>query len=75
MMHADRLEAQKFAVDGDVDVIAHGMWNWVALSGSETSLPDDIKKVLDQIVEKRIGYQPTIQVLSGAEVLISTQIT
>ena len=64
MMHANSLEAQKFAVDGDVDVIAHGMWNWGALSGS-TSLPDDIKKVLDQIVEKRIGYQPTIQVLSG----------
>jgi hypothetical protein len=27
MMHATSLEAQKFAVDGDVDVIAHGMWN------------------------------------------------
>ncbi len=28
MMHANSFEAQKFAVDGDVDVFAHGMWNW-----------------------------------------------
>ena len=64
MMHANSFEAQKFAVDGDVDVIAHGMWNWGALS-HEAGLPDEIKKVLDEIVEKRIGYQATIQVLAG----------
>lgn len=64
MMHANSFEAQKFAVDGDVDVIAHGMWNWGALS-HVSGLPDEIKKVLDQIVEKKTGYQPTIQVLSG----------
>jgi hypothetical protein len=28
MMHANSFEAQRFAVDGNVDVIAHGMWNW-----------------------------------------------
>lgn len=64
MMHANSFEAQKFAVDGNVDVIAHGMWNWNAYD-RERALPDEIKKVLDQIVEKRIGYQATIQVLSG----------
>jgi len=64
MMHANSLEAQKFAVDGDVDVIAHGMWNWGSLDHA-AGMPDEIKKVLDQIVEKRIGYQATIQVLSG----------
>ncbi|HKT90259.1 MAG TPA: amidohydrolase family protein [Candidatus Sulfotelmatobacter sp.] len=64
MMHANSFEAQKFAVDGDVDVIAHGMWNWGALSHT-SGLPDEIKKVLDQIVDKKIGYQATIQVLAG----------
>lgn len=64
MMHANSFEAQKFAVDGGVDVIAHGMWNWGALDHA-SGLPDEIKKVLDQIVEKRTGYQATIQVLSG----------
>ena len=63
MMHANSFEAQKFAVDGDVDVIAHGMWNWGTFDGT-AAMPDEIKKVLDQIVEKRIGYQAIIQVLS-----------
>jgi Amidohydrolase family len=64
MMHANSFEAQKFGVDGNVDVLAHGMWNWGKLDDA-TGLPDEIKKVLDQIIEKRIGYQATIQVLAG----------
>jgi len=64
MIHANGLEAQKFAVDGDVDVIAHGMWHWGDLD-KKTELPGEIQRLLDRIVEKRIGYQPTIQVLYG----------
>jgi imidazolonepropionase-like amidohydrolase len=64
MIHANGFEAQKFAVDGNVDVIAHGMWHWGDLD-KEAELPDEIKRLLDQIVQKKIGYQPTIQVLSG----------
>jgi imidazolonepropionase-like amidohydrolase len=64
MIHANGFEAQKFAADGNVDVIAHGMWHWGDLD-KRTDLPDEIKRVLDQIVEKKIGYQPTIQVLYG----------
>ena len=64
MMHANSFEAQKFAVAGNVDVIAHGMWNWGDLD-SKTELPPEIKTLLDQITKKKIGYQPTIQVLQG----------
>jgi imidazolonepropionase-like amidohydrolase len=64
MMHANSFEAQKFAVDGNVDVIAHGMWHWGDLD-RQTDLPAEIKLLLDQIVEKKIGYQPTFQVLQG----------
>src|SRR5215469_8653138 len=64
MIHANAFEAQKFAVDGDADVIVHGMWHWGNLD-QKTELPDEIKELLDRIVEKRIGYQPTIQVLYG----------
>ncbi len=66
MIHANSFEAQRFAVNGNVDVIAHGLWNWGDLDkGPE--LPDEIKHLLDEIVEKRIGYQATIQVLYGLE--------
>lgn len=64
MMHANSFEAQKFAVDGSVDVIAHGMWHWGDLD-RETALPDQIRDLLDEIVKKKIGYQPTFQVLEG----------
>src|SRR5580704_14354 len=64
MMHANSFEAQRFAVNADVDVIAHGMWNWGDLD-TKTELPDEIKQLLDRIVDKRIGYQATFQVLEG----------
>jgi hypothetical protein len=64
MMHANAFEAQKFATAGNVDVIAHGMWNWGELE-KQTELPAEIRMVLDQIIDKKIGYQPTIQVLQG----------
>lgn len=67
MVHANSFDAQKFAVDGGADVIAHGMWNWGDLK-KEDALPDEIKEVLDQIVAKKIGYQPTFQVLEGERV-------
>jgi len=64
MIHANGFEAQAFAAAGNADVIAHGMWHWQA-HDREKELPDEIRRLLDQIVEKKIGYQPTIQVLYG----------
>jgi len=64
MMHANAFEAQKFAVDGGVDVIAHGMWNWGDLD-KQTELPAEITLLLNRIVEAKTGYQPTIQVMGG----------
>jgi imidazolonepropionase-like amidohydrolase len=64
MIHANNFEAQQFAVDGGVDVIAHGMWNWGEFN-NKPAMPDQIKQLLDQIAAQHIGYQPTIQVLYG----------
>ena len=61
ILHANSFESQKFGVEGDVDVLAHGMWNWGSLN-QKTELPIEIKELLDQIVNNKIGYQPTIQV-------------
>lgn len=62
MMHANSFEAQTFAVNAHVDVIAHGMWNWGALNKSP-EIPPEIRSLLDRIVEDKIAYQPTIQVM------------
>jgi imidazolonepropionase-like amidohydrolase len=72
MMHANSYEAQKFAADGNVDVIAHGMWNWGDLE-KQSELPAKIKSLLDRIADQRIGYQPTIQVIGGLRAYFDPQ--
>lgn len=62
--HANSFEMQSFAVAGDVDVLAHGMWHWGSLDG-EPGLPPPIRALLDKIIARHIGYQPTMQVLYG----------
>jgi hypothetical protein len=64
MMHANSFEAQQFAVNAGVDVIAHGMWNWGELD-QKPELTPEIKTLLDRMVEKRTGYQATIEVMAG----------
>lgn len=64
--HANSFEAQAFAVDGQADVLAHGMWHWGSLD-DRTELPPEIRALLDRIVAARIGYQPTMQVLYGLD--------
>jgi hypothetical protein len=61
ILHANTSEAQKFGVEGNVDVLEHGMWNWGDLD-EKAKLPAETKELLDQIVKKKIGYQPTDEV-------------
>jgi len=62
--HGNSLESQTFAVNGGADVLAHGMWHWGAQNNS-TELPDEVRQLLDKVVDNNIGYQPTMQVLYG----------
>jgi len=64
VMHANSFEAQQFAVNAGVDVIAHGLWNWGDLD-QQPALPPEITLLLDRIVQNRIGYQSTMQVMEG----------
>src|SRR6204780_4425302 len=43
---------------------ANGMWNWGTLD-KQPELPPEIKALLDRMVQKRTGYQATIQVMRG----------
>jgi len=40
------------------------MWNWGDLE-KQTGLPPEITRLLDRVVQKKVGYQATIQVLGG----------
>jgi imidazolonepropionase-like amidohydrolase len=63
LIHATSTEAQEFAVDAGVDVIAHGLWRWDGESGSK--LTPRVTRVLNRIVKAKVGWQPTLQVSYG----------
>jgi imidazolonepropionase-like amidohydrolase len=60
--HANAIDMQRIAVAGDVDVIAHGLWNWNDLADPK-AMPEPIAAHLRDIHAKRIGFQPTLRVL------------
>src|SRR5262245_23495605 len=68
LLHASGFEAQTFGVDTGVSIFAHGMWNWGTDNSAET-LPPQIKALLDRIVAHSSGYQPTLQVIGGLQLL------
>lgn len=69
-VHGNSLEAHSFLADVGVDIIAHGLWNWGKYKDAPgDSLPMDIKRTLDMEIQKQIGYNPTLTVISGEEAL------
>lgn len=68
LLHANSFEAQAFGIDAGVSIFAHGMWTWGALNNEET-LPPQIRALLDRVVERSIGYQSTLQVIGGLQLL------
>ena len=64
LLHANSTAAQKFGLEARVDVLAHGQWNW-STPNSVTELTPEVTQVLQAVIEQKLGYQPTIQVLYG----------
>ncbi len=62
-LHANSMAAQAFAVEAGVDVIAHGMWN--GHQSTAGALDKGVEPVLQAILMRGMGYQPTAQVIRG----------
>jgi len=71
LLHANSFEAQTFGVDTGVSILAHGMWSWTPYDSAET-VPPQIQALLDRIVERSIGYQATLQVIGGLQLLFDS---
>jgi imidazolonepropionase-like amidohydrolase len=66
LLHANSLDAHRFAVAVGADVVAHGLWNWDAKDdASDEELPVPVRDVLDAERRADIGYMPTARVISG----------
>ncbi|PWK52990.1 amidohydrolase family protein [Pleionea mediterranea] len=66
--HANAVDMQNIALKYDIDVIAHGLWNWNEHAKSE-NVPNAIQATLDTVIEKQIAYQPTFNVMDGLKAL------
>lgn len=64
MAHANAIDMQSIAQQIDVDIIAHGMWNWNHLDG-KPGLPKEIKSILDKVIEQEQVFQPTFGVMDS----------
>jgi imidazolonepropionase-like amidohydrolase len=62
--HANALDMQRIAVDAEVDVLAHGLWNWGEAT-AKPGVPEVIAAHLRTVHAKHIGYQPTLRVVGG----------
>ena len=71
LMHANSDEAQRFALDTGVDIIAHGLWNTTERSATPGELTPATKAILDRVIAGKVGWQPTMQVLYGLQNLFN----
>jgi imidazolonepropionase-like amidohydrolase len=62
-LHANSMAAQEFAVQAGVDVIAHGMWN--GQRSTAAKLDAGVEAILQAVLKRKMGYQPTAQVIRG----------
>ena len=60
--------------DAQVDIVAHGLWNWGDESlGEDNQIPMGVAKALDMEVENNIMYMPTLQVINGLNSLATPE--
>jgi imidazolonepropionase-like amidohydrolase len=64
-LHANGSDAQVFALEAGVDVIAHGLWHWNGEPKTASELTPAVTKILDNVLKTQVGWQPTMQVLYG----------
>jgi imidazolonepropionase-like amidohydrolase len=64
VVHANALDMQRKAVEGQVDVIVHGLWNWNELQ-KEPGIPPAIAEHLRNVHDHKIGYEATLRVIPG----------
>jgi imidazolonepropionase-like amidohydrolase len=73
LMHANAEEAQTFALDTGVDIIAHGLWNTKERPATAGEPTPAMKAILDRVIANKVGWQPTIQVLYGLQNLFNPE--
>ncbi|MCO7226057.1 amidohydrolase family protein [Pleionea sp. CnH1-48] len=73
--HANAIDMHQIALATDVDIIAHGLWNWNQYS-SVSGMHPEIQKHLDNLIKQKKVMQPTMRVMHGLrELFVPTTLT
>ena len=72
LMHANSDEAQRFGLDAGADIMAHGLWNLYQEHSATSEVTPGMKSILDEELARKVGLQPTMQVLYGIRDLFGT---
>ena len=60
LAHANAIDMYRIALDAELDVMAHGLWNWNWPEGEPP-----VAATLDRVAASGTGYMPTLMVMSG----------
>jgi imidazolonepropionase-like amidohydrolase len=64
LLHANSIDAHRFAVSVEPDAVVHGLWNWNG-PADDAAVPDDVRAVVDDELARGIGMMPTLRVIGG----------
>jgi imidazolonepropionase-like amidohydrolase len=73
LVHANALDMQRLAVEANVDIIVHGLWNWNELQ-NQPGIPPAIATHLRNIHARKIGYEATLRVIPGVVDLLDPKL-
>jgi imidazolonepropionase-like amidohydrolase len=71
LLHANSLAAHRFATSVEPDAVVHGLWNWNG-PAADSTLPDEVRTVVDAERARGIGMMPTLRVIGGLADLFDT---
>lgn len=64
LAHANSIDMQRIALEAQVDVLVHGLWEWNEYT-TDQGVPPAIAAHLREIHTRKIGYQPTLRVIAA----------
>ncbi|GAB2915408.1 hypothetical protein GCM10027181_12890 [Rheinheimera gaetbuli] len=77
--HANAYDMQTIALQNNVDVLAHGLWNWTGMSvtpslAEDPALPEELVAHLQAVSRAGVGYQPTLSVMSRLAAMLQADV-
>jgi imidazolonepropionase-like amidohydrolase len=65
LLHANSLEAHRFAAAAGADVVVHGLWNWNQPEAAGGAIPEAVQQVLSAARSGGVRMMPTARVVGG----------